>query len=98
MDGESRRGWLGFGVAIAPHVLLLGFMLVVSAGRGWAVAGYVTYWALLEIYLAPLGVIACFLLWFAKPTRAFAGGVAGGTVAGFVLVALWALLVYAAQG
>ncbi|WIM92545.1 hypothetical protein ACTOB_004488 [Actinoplanes oblitus] len=93
MEGDTRRGWLGFGAAVAPHLALLGCLLVQSVRHGW-----VAYYGVLEIFLAPLGVIASLLLWFSKPARAFAGGVAGGTAAGFALVGLFVLAVGAAGG
>ena len=72
---DRRLGWLGLGAAVVPHLLLLGYMI-----------GHAAWWGRLEVLLAPLGVIACFLLWFPRSSRALGGGVAAGTVLGVLVV------------
>jgi hypothetical protein len=84
---DRRRGWLGFGLGLVPHLALLVLMLVLAAGTagdGWA---YVAYYGFLEVYLAPIGLLTALVLCLWKPLRPAGAGAAAAAVLGFVMIA-----------
>ncbi|WP_221329643.1 hypothetical protein [Actinoplanes sp. L3-i22] len=89
MSTAGRRGLLGFGIGFVPHLTLLVVMIVLGAqvggGDGWA---YVAYWGLLEVYLAPLGLLVALVLCAWPRMRPVAAGVAAASVTGFGVIAL----------
>ncbi|GAA2692302.1 hypothetical protein [Actinoplanes palleronii] len=83
---QHRQRWIGSGIAVAPHVILLAFMFGLAATTDGGGRAYVAFYGLLEIYLAPAGLVAFLILVVKQPWRPIAIGVGLGTVLGVVLV------------
>lgn len=88
-DGEietDQRPWLGGVWALAPHLLLLVWMLWSAAtaeGYQPELAGMLM---LLEIWLVPAGLVAAALMWRSDRFRGRTAWVAGGTVLGAAIM------------
>ncbi|GIF13621.1 hypothetical protein [Actinoplanes teichomyceticus] len=76
----------GVAIGVAPHLVLLVWVVVLAVSAEPDSRAYVPFYGLLEIYLAPAGVVAGLLLCWRRSRRPLAGGVAAGTVLGFLLV------------
>ncbi|KUL28857.1 hypothetical protein ADL15_30630 [Actinoplanes awajinensis subsp. mycoplanecinus] len=75
-------------------MILLAFMFGLAATTDGGGRAYVGFYGLLEIYLAPAGLVAVLILVAKKPWRQVGIGVAAGTVLGVALVAGGMLLLF----
>jgi len=84
----DRRPWIGGVVALAPHLVLLVWMLWSAATAEGYEPEQAGLLGLFEIWLVPAGLVAAALLWRSDRFRGRAPWVAGATVLGAAI--MWA--------